>query len=441
MAKKVDQTKNEKNSERELNKAIELHQSGDYEQADLLYQKVLDSNPENANALHFYGLLHFHRGEMQQATQLILACIGLKPDYLDAYLNLGNVFMALESFDNAGKCYEKALELNPHHIGAATNLGVLYKYQGRLDESVALLKAVVDVSPDWGQGYLNLANTLAHLREPELALDTYLSAVDKDPLLISAYSSIIRLSYLTNQSEAAMKALKKWQDVDPDSPSAKHLLAAFSGKNVPTRASDDYVIQTFDGYAESFDSSLAKLQYQGPNILEQALAQQFGDDHRNLRILDAGCGTGLSHKILKNYAEHLIGMDISQKMLDKARLKGSYDQLICQSLEQGIAEFEDYFDLVASMDVLIYFGELERVFSVIFKAMNAGALFVFSMEQSSNDQPYSLTASGRYQHSKAYLFECLNDQGFKGIDIKPSVLRKEYGQDVAGWLVIARRLD
>lgn len=429
---------NQQQVEKNLKKAIALHQMEKHSKAATIYKKVLAADAKNPSALHFYGLLHFHRGQRQEATELILAAIGADPNYLDAYINLGNVFLDAANFSDARKCYEKVLELDNSHIGAATNLGVLLKYQGEFTKSTALLKAVCESSPLWGQGYYNLANTQSLSGQKEVALESYLKAIELNPQITSAYGQIIRLSYLLNEPQKAQNALNQLKALDETSPFVPHMLAAFSGENVPPRASDAYVVKSFDSYAESFEASLAALDYKGPELLAAALRDVGLESASNQRVLDAGCGTGLSHEVLSPLSNKLIGMDLSSKMLKRARQKGSYDKLICASLETGIAEFENYFDLVVSMDTLIYFGDLEPVLTVIHHALKAGGVIIFTTEHTTRDCDYHLTQSGRYEHSDNYIENILTSVGFIEVSLKPVVVRREFNDDVNGALVTAK---
>ncbi|MCX4239251.1 class I SAM-dependent DNA methyltransferase [Paraliomyxa miuraensis] len=51
-------------------------------------------------------------------------------------------------------------------------------------------------------------------------------------------------------------------------------------------------------------------------------------ERRDLDVLDAGCGTGLCAPLLRPLARTLVGVDLSGKMLDQARRRGGYDELI-----------------------------------------------------------------------------------------------------------------
>ena len=106
------------------------------------------------------------------------------------------------------------------------------------------------------------------------------------------------------------------------------MLAACSGRDVPARASDAFVEKTFDSFAASFDAKLASLGYRAPALVAEMLAHAGLDASRSLDVLDAGCGTGLCGPLVAPYARRLVGVDLSEAMLARARARDVYDELV-----------------------------------------------------------------------------------------------------------------
>ena len=102
---------------------------------------------------------------------------------------------------------------------------------------------------------------------------------------------------------------------------------------MPARASDAYIEKTFDSFAASFDAKLAKLlDYRAPALVAEMLAHAGVDAARSLDVLDAGCGTGLCGPLVAPYARRLVGVDLSEAMLDRARARNVYDELVTGEL-------------------------------------------------------------------------------------------------------------
>ena len=92
----------------------------------------------------------------------------------------------------------------------------------------------------------------------------------------------------------------------------------------------------------------------------------------DLDVLDAGCGTGLCGPLLAPYARRLVGVDLSERMLDQARARDVYDELVKGELTEYLAASAGTFDAIVSADTLVYFGPLEAVAEAAERALRPG---------------------------------------------------------------------
>ena len=157
-----------------------------------------------------------------------------------------------------------------------------------------------------------------------------------------------------------MAIFEEWLKEEPDNPIARHMLAACSGRDVPQRASDRYVEQTFDSFAASFDAKLARLSYRAPALVAAMLEDSGLAPTKSLDVLDAGCGTGLCGPLVAPYARRLVGVDLSAGMLTRAKEKNVYDELYKVELTEYLRDQREAFDVIVSADTLVYFGDLRR---------------------------------------------------------------------------------
>jgi len=236
-------------------------------------------------------------------------------------------------------------------------------------------------------------------------------------------------------------AYRDWLDREPDNPVPRHMLAACGGEAAPPRADDAYVRDVFDRFAESFDEQLLKnLDYRAPQILVDALDGVLGVPAHALDVLDAGCGTGLCGPLIRPHARRLDGVDLSGGMLEKARLRGGYDELVVAELTAYLQSRPEAWDIVLSADTLVYFGDLAEVLAAAHAALRAGGWMAFTLEALDDAAGRSeLSSSGRYRHARSYVEQTLGAAGFVEVRMAASALRKEVGKPVAGWVVLARK--
>jgi predicted TPR repeat methyltransferase len=76
------------------------------------------------------------------------------------------------------------------------------------------------------------------------------------------------------------------------------------------------------------------------------------------RAIDLGCGTGLVGVAFRGLCQHLVGVDLSGKMIDQATRKQVYDALHEGDVVDFLQQTDQTFDLFLSADTLIYLGYL-----------------------------------------------------------------------------------
>ncbi len=422
--------------------AIELHRTGRAEDAQTLYGRILAVAPEHPDALHYLGVLRHQRGDSAAGLALIERSIGLDPRQPDRHNNRGNVLVELGRLDEAAAAYEQAIALDPAHAKAFGNLGAVRKAQRRYDESYEAYKRAIALDPTHADAYNNLGNLLSSQGKVKEAVAAYCKAITLLPNHPEARKLLGIAYYTLGQIDAAKEVYRQWLQEEPDHPVARHLYAACSGEGTPERASDTYVETSFDNFAQSFDAKLERLGYRAPQLIADALARAGAMPAGGMRVLDAGCGTGLCGPLLAPYASRLTGVDLSGRMLAEARRRGTYDELEKVELTAFMREHRDCFDVVASADTLVYFGPLDQVLGAAFGALRPGGLLLFTVEAMDDDAAaagYRLNPHGRYSHSRAYVRRALTGAGIAVQAIEPATLRSEGGAPVAGLVATGRR--
>ncbi|NDZ13091.1 tetratricopeptide repeat protein [Variovorax sp. WS11] len=428
--------------ELEFAQARELHNAGSLDEAERAYGRILAVVPDHAEALHFQGLAVHQRGDHARAIELIRAAIALNGEQFGWYSNLGNVLLLSGQKDAAAKAFEQALQLAPERADIHNNLGVLRGEQERFEDAESALRRAIALDPASAEAHANLGRVLLRLVRNDEARRCLEEALRLKPDLAIARPLLAMVYRRLGQLDAAAQVYRDWLARDPGDPTALHHLAGCSGEAVPERAADAYVERTFNAFANTFDDTLARLDYRGPALVAEAVAQHLGEPRRTLDVLDAGCGTGLCGALIAPYARRLVGIDLSQRMLDKAQLRQAYDMLekdeLCAFLEN--AEPASC-DLIVSADTLCYFGELGAVFRAAAKALRPAGWLVFTAEASDDEEGagFRLHPHGRYSHRDSYLCAVLADAGLAVDGLQPAQLRMEAGKPVEGWVVSCKK--
>jgi predicted TPR repeat methyltransferase len=428
-----------------LSEALRAHQADDLDGAERLYREVLALRATQPDAMHYLGVLCHQRGRSDEAVELIRAALEITPRHPDAHNNLGNIHKECGRPAEAEACYRRALECAPGHHNALGNLAVVLEVQERLDDAFEAYGAMLRQAPDDARGHylmgLFLRNHAQHMEHLEQSAECFRRAYELDRRNLRALEALGVALYALKRHDEARQVYRDWLAREPDNPVPRHMLAACGGAAAPPRAGDAYVRELFDGFADSFDEQLLhNLDYRAPQILVRALEEVLGTPGAELDVLDAGCGTGLCAPLVRPYARWLAGVDLSGGMVEKARIRGGYDMLQVAELTAYLQSRRDAYDVVLSADTLVYFGELRDVLAAAYAALRPGGWVAFTLEAMDDEADRTeLTPSGRYRHSRHYVERVLSASGFIDARIATEALRRESGQPVAGWVVLARR--
>jgi len=81
-----------------LERATSLHRNGQYAEAEELYRRLLDIDPNGFDAVHRLGILKLHVGAFQEAQRLLEKAVALAPASAAALSNLGTTLLKSGQF-------------------------------------------------------------------------------------------------------------------------------------------------------------------------------------------------------------------------------------------------------------------------------------------------------------------------------------------------------
>jgi predicted TPR repeat methyltransferase len=394
--------------------------------------RLREHHQNDAEFLYWEAVLASREQRADDAYALLKRCLALEPDAAAPHFSMGKLCAVRGEFEQAAQHYEASLQGESDYAPAWYALGGVRLHQGQLSRAERAYSEAIRL----GLGKPALLGLMQTL-EASLRWQEALAMILPYQADAEMESHCIRIHVQFAPAEQTREYLLGILAAKPEHAQARHLLGGIDANATSERASDAYVRALFDGYASRYDEHMTQ---QMGYVVHQLMAQKF----RSLvpapaRVLDLGCGTGLLGAELSGY--HLIGVDLSQPMLDAAKKRG-YQELIQAELAGFLEQADSHsVDAITAADTMIYFGPLEGFYSAAKRVLKSGGWLVFNSE--SDPQPkagenFRQTPHGRYEHQPDYLKQAAIAAGFENVQIDSIMPRREAGKAMQGWLVSAQ---
>lgn len=161
--------------------ALAHHQRGALQQAQALYQRILATDPNHANALHLLGVLAYQSGQSEAAIGLIGRSLAVEPGFAEAHGNLGHALFSLGKTTEAIAAYERAIALKPDFLDAHAALANVLRTIGKPDDAEAACARALAQRADHAPTWIQKGRVQLSKGQFELARDSFAEASRLDP--------------------------------------------------------------------------------------------------------------------------------------------------------------------------------------------------------------------------------------------------------------------
>ena len=144
-----------------LQSIINLYTQGQLQQALSESNQMLEQFPNSVVLYNISGASNAGLMQFDAAIDSYKQALKIKPDYAEAYYNMG---VALNDKGNpkaAIESYKQGLKIKPDYAEAYNNIGIVLKDQGDLEAAIDSYKQAININPDYAEAYYNLS--LLHL--------------------------------------------------------------------------------------------------------------------------------------------------------------------------------------------------------------------------------------------------------------------------------------
>jgi predicted TPR repeat methyltransferase len=275
------------------------------------------------------------------------------------------------------------------------------------------------------------------------AADLLMQAIELAPGFTSAWFTLGDIREVLGEHGAAISAFHEAQASDPGDRHGAGLRLIRLGAVPLAGMSRAYVQTLFDQYAPRFESSLVgDLGYRGPELLFRAVLSVRSAARKPAffkRAIDLGCGTGLAAAAFAREVDHFVGVDLSPRMIERARASGLYAELEVADMLQGLCGRADASaDLVLAADAMVYVADLAPLLAEAARVLAPGGLLAFTAETHDGEGVF-LGHGLRYAHSAAYVRASVEASGLELSLLEDLSARNEDNAPVPGLVVVAAK--
>jgi len=275
------------------------------------------------------------------------------------------------------------------------------------------------------------------------AADLLLQAIELAPGFASAWFTLGEIRVQLGERDAAIEAFRKAQVADPEDRHGAGLRLMRHGAEPLADMPQAYVRALFDQYAPKFEAALVDdLGYRGPALLFKAVLSARAAIRKPAlfkRAIDLGCGTGLAATAFAAQVDEFTGIDLSPRMIERARDTGLYAEVEVAEMVEGLRSKPDAsVDLILAADAVVYLSDLAPLLSEARRVLAPGGLLAFTAE-THGDDGVILGEGLRYAHGAGYLRASVEACGLALSRCEDLSARNEDNAPVPGLVVVATK--
>ena len=212
------------------------------ELAEETYRRAVGLQPGNWSTYNGLGWFLFQNGRYEEAAEQYAKLLSIDTRNMLGYSNLGASLMASGNFADAASTFMRSIDIEPDAY-AYTNLGLVYYYMGRLDDSVVALEKAVELAPNDHFAWSSLGDALSYAGDGKAATAAFKTAeklaesqLAVNPMDAGIHTDLAWIKAMLGQTEEAKEAILRAREITPGDPQVYLYSALISVRSGETSA-------------------------------------------------------------------------------------------------------------------------------------------------------------------------------------------------------------
>lgn len=239
-----------------IQRGIEFHQRGEFEEAEQQYREVLKRQPDHFEALHFLGILRGQRGDPEKALELLSLAVKLRPNSSEANCNIGVTLVVLRRHAEALSSFDRALAAHPNYFDALYSRGVTLAALNRHQEAIESYDRALSIMPA-AKVFYSRAKVLQALNRHREALSSFDQALTLKPDYAEAHADRGTTLTMLNRHDEAIRSYDRALAIKPvhaDAHYRRGNVLRVLGRDEEALMSYDRALELKQDYAEALNN-------------------------------------------------------------------------------------------------------------------------------------------------------------------------------------------
>lgn len=199
-----------------LGHAVEYLQSGRLGQAESVLEGILGQWPDQADALHLYGICAFKRNDLANAVHRLGRACTVEPAVPEFQFNFGNALRDAGQADLAGDAYREVLRLRPSFVPALRALADLQREQRHYDVAAVLYQQLAGLQPEDFDAWSRAGEMSLSIGQHDRAIAALERAVALRPENCRVWNNLGAAFSQRGYLRSGLDAFKRAIDLEPD---------------------------------------------------------------------------------------------------------------------------------------------------------------------------------------------------------------------------------
>ena len=165
-----------------VQKANTLYETGKYDEALKLDEKILQIQDDCVPAFNNQGLCYDKMGLTDKAIEAYENALKINPNARNALNCLGLIYVRLKDYKKANELLERNIEVYPENEMAYANNAFVLLQIGEYEKSIEMGRKALDINPDLPEVYNNMAWCYESQNDFKKAIECYDNALKINPM-------------------------------------------------------------------------------------------------------------------------------------------------------------------------------------------------------------------------------------------------------------------